>query len=303
MLSFLKKLTETLLSFLFILKDSKFSTKVKSISGRSGQVIVLGNGPSFRADVEQYSSFFQDKDIICVNNFANSPYYETLKPYMYLFLDNMYWHKEILSEVEAQIMATFEFVNNKTSWPVILLFPFQARGSERLKVFTNPNIQTLFFNHTPVSGFIGIRHWLYKRNLGMPKAQNVLIAALFVGINMGYKKIYLFGADHSWHQTIELNSKNMVCFRDSHFYDNDDAHLIPFYKGYANQDTFTMQELFDAFATMFRGYDMLQVYAQSLGCKIYNFSSKTFVDAFERIKPEQLQSFLTSETLLKKANN
>jgi hypothetical protein len=137
----------------------------------------------------------------------------------------------------------------------------------------------------------------------MPKAQNVLIAALFVAINMSYKKIYLFGADHSWHETIELNSKNIVCFRDAHFYDNDDAHLIPFYKGYANQDTFTMQELFDAFATMFRGYDMLQVYARSLGCKIYNLSSKTFVDAFERIKPDQLQSLFAADASLKRAKD
>jgi hypothetical protein len=51
-----------------------------------------------------------------------------------------------------------------------------------------------------------------------------------------------------------------------------------------------MQELFEAFATMFRGYDMLQVYAKSVGCKIYNASSKTFVDAFERVKPEQIIS-------------
>jgi hypothetical protein len=257
--------------------------------------VVLGNGPSFRTDLENHSEFFKDKDVICVNNFVNSPYYEVLKPHIYLFLDNMYWHREIIGEVEQQILTTFQTLNIKTQWPITLLFPFQAKGSDRLKLFTNPHVQIIFFNHTPVSGFVNIRHWLYARNLGMPKAQNVLIAAIFIGVNLGYKKMYLFGADHSWHQTIELNSKNIVCFRDTHFYDNDDTHLTPFYKGYANQETFSMQELFEAFAAMFRGYDMLQLYAKSVGCKIYNASSKTFVDAFERVKPAQLSSSFTLE--------
>jgi hypothetical protein len=119
----------------------------------------------------------------------------------------------------------------------------------------------------------------------MPQSQNVLVAAIFLGINMSFKKIYVFGADHSWHEHLHVNEENILCLKHIHFYENEEnVSFVPFYKGAHLKETFSVAEIFATWAKVFNGYSALNHYANSRGCKIYNASEVSFIDAFERIK-------------------
>jgi len=282
MLNFVKSLAETILSFYFILKLSNFKIEIKKIKKRYQEIIVLGNGPSLKKDLQENRVSFENCDTLCVNNFAASELYVLIKPSIYVFMDSVYWENAILEDMRQQVEATFKQITDKTDWPLTIFFPYQAKGAKRLKLLNNSMIQIIYVNAVPVTGFQAVRVFFYKRNLGMPPAQNVMVAALYIALNLGYKKLFLLGADHSWHKNLELDAKNTVCFIDHHFYDKEEATLIPVYKGTADNSTFTMRELFSAMALMFKGYEMIEQYACSLQSKIYNLSSITYIDAFER---------------------
>ena len=109
-----------------------------------------------------------------------------------------------------------------------------------------------------------------------------MVAAIFLAINLGYARIYLHGADHSWHEDLVLNEENIVCIKDRHFYDKGEVALTPWRIGDKNGTTWKMHEILMALSKKFQGYHVLAEYASYRKAKIYNASKKTYIDAFER---------------------
>jgi hypothetical protein len=226
---------------------------------------------------------------MCVNDFAESDLFEVIKPCYYVFLDPDYWRQESLPELILQRERVFDRIKLKTSWSLTILLPIIAKSAIKwVDIFrSNKYIKIEYFNNTPLTGFEFILHPLFKYNLGMPPAQNVLVAGIFLAMNIGYKIIYIFGADHSWHEDIVINEDNVLCYKNKHFYDKNDAMLIPWQKGDNSGATWKMHEILMALAKMFEGYQSLEYYSKYKYIKIYNASNKTSIDAFERyIIPE-----------------
>ena len=115
----------------------------------------------------------------------------------------------------------------------------------------------------------------------MPQAQNVLVAALFLGMRLGFKNIALLGADHSWHESLVLDENNQVCVRYGYF-DNRTPKLAPFTIDGSTGNIFTMGKIFLAIGRMFESYQDIEMYSRHLGVKITNLSSMTCIDAFKR---------------------
>jgi hypothetical protein len=278
--SFLTRSFNTLLSLGKIMLRSK--TGVKLPHADASDCIVLGNGPSLKESLIKYPDFFKKHKLVCVNSFSITPEYTTLKPSYYVMLDPGLW----LGGHETG-KKTFEAIQNSTTWNITLFIPATASG---VPVFSeispiNKNINVVFFNYTVYTGFRGIGNWFYKNNLAMPQSQNVLVASLFLSVNMGFKNVYLFGADHTWHQTLHVNDDNILCFRDVHFYENEEkVSYRPFYKGAHLKETFSVAEIFATWAKVFSGYFALNNYAETKNCTIYNASEISFIDAFKRIK-------------------
>jgi hypothetical protein len=119
----------------------------------------------------------------------------------------------------------------------------------------------------------------------MPQSQNVMVASIFLSLNIGFKNTYIVGADHSWHQTLHLDDTNILCIKDTHFYEDEEkVKYRPFNKGTHLKETFKLHEIFTAWAKVFYGYIALEEYSKYKNCKIYNASEVTFIDAFERKK-------------------
>lgn len=101
-------------------------------------------------------------------------------------------------------------------------------------------------------------------------------------MNLNFKKIFLIGVDHSWHEDVILDEDNILYTKNQHFYDKEIQKLMPFVFDMKTGVTAKMHEFFYSFYLVFRGHILLEKYSKILGSKIYNFSKKTFVDAYER---------------------
>jgi hypothetical protein len=254
------------------------------------EICILGNGPSLAENMMNDRKFISARDSMCVNNFVESDRFEEIKPRYYLLLDPDYWRKESLQELIELRERIYAQINLKTTWSLTLLLPRDARYAlDWNKIFgSNQHINIAYFNSTPLSGYEFVIHWLFKYNFGMPPAQNVLVAAIFVAINIGYNNVYLFGADHSWHEDIVVNKDNIVCYKNKHFYDKYEAELIPWQKGDNSGATWKMHEILMALAKMFQGYQSLEQYSKSKNIHIYNASTITNIDAFDRYNTQEV---------------
>jgi hypothetical protein len=257
---------------------------------------VLGNGPSLDVDLSQGLDLFCSNDTFCVNQFAESDLYKKIQPNYYIIADPGYWKKNVSDNNVAIRNRLIQNVLEKTTWPIKFLVPFQAKDLFETVFKEKPNIQVVCYNNVPLSGANIVINKLFDFGLGNPRAQNVLIPALFYAIRYGYQKIILLGADHSWHETVVLDDDNRVCMRDKHFY-NKEAKLTPWSMGGQDGKLFTMDSLFLALSRMFAGYWKIQDYATYRGVQIYNASSVTYVDAFKRIHHTDVAKVLTNSAV------
>lgn len=97
---------------------------------------------------------------------------------------------------------------------------------------------------------------------------------------MGYEKIHLIGADHSWLKDLWVDENNLVMLRQKHFYDETTAKANPMYK--KGQDTRKLHEVLQKFVISFEAYFTLEKFATKKGQKIINLTPGSFIDAFER---------------------
>ncbi|WP_459816514.1 6-hydroxymethylpterin diphosphokinase MptE-like protein [Geotalea toluenoxydans] len=245
---------------------------------------VLGNGPSLNHNLINNIDFITSRVSICVNDFISSDFFYTIKPSYYLLLDPAYWRHDSISEYIEIRNSIFNRLNQNVDWCLTIIIP--SIGKKELdweSIFDqNKNLKVAFINTTPISGYECVRHFLYKYQFGMPHAQNVLVAALFIGINLGFKNIFLLGADHSWHEELFVNNDNVACMKDRHFYDNGEVKGVPFPMYHDSSEIPKLHIIFDAFAKMFEGYHYIENYANYRGVQIYNASNKSYIDAFKR---------------------
>jgi hypothetical protein len=276
---FINQIVNTALSILKVVVQSKFGKKLPQ--AKSLKCIVLANGPSLNQSIEKNLTHFIETPLICVNTFAVTDLFVKLKPTYYIMLDPFFWEKK-----NETVIDTFKSLELKTIWQLYLFIPQHAVNEE---VFINlknknKNIHIVTFNYTVFKGFPIISHWFYRNNLAMPQSLNVTIAALFIGINLGFKEIKLVGADHTWHKNLYMSNENILHNKVTHFYENDsEVKYVPFYKGgHIEKGTQKAHEFFDIWSRTFYAYVLINNYAISRNCNIYNASEISFIDAFKR---------------------
>jgi len=246
--------------------------------------VVFGNGPSLKKTLREDADKLSSKQKICVNSFVLSDDFERFKPELYIFSDPYYYAKDNSLAMERELQKVIRTLKKKTRWKMTVFLPAMARTwSPFLNLSrTNKNITLGYFNITTVSCFRRLRYYFYRKNLAMPPAQNVLVAALYLLLQLGFKRIYLVGADHDWFEKVAVGQDNRVYRKDPHFYDNAPRPLIPLYQDIEQTRTFTMAEMHLSAALAYQAYAELDDYAKSLGARIYNASGKSYIDAFER---------------------
>lgn len=268
-----KQITDT---FASIIRVILFSRPVGAFPFRkSDNCFVLGNGPSLIDGLDFLKKNNGDFDLFCVNMFSNSPSYSQLKPGNYLLLDNAFINPN--HELAAKAIQK---IASDTNWPLNLFVPNKFKKSNYFKevIAKKTNIKVFYINYVIFESFDWLRFWVFRKNIAMPQCQNVLVALTFQCINLAYKNVYLLGADHSWHENIRLNERNELNFIDTHFYGEKNINT----KKTSEKSYLATQFL--SLHKAFKGYEVLVRYAKNRGVNIYNASTKSYIDVFEKIK-------------------
>lgn len=233
---------------------------------------ILANGPSLKDAFDNREVILDNVDIFCVNMFAQWELFWNIKPRFYFLSDGQFFNPtedRCRQQVEVLIDAF-----NRIEWEMYLCIPAGCFNGGILKQINNNHIKILRWNTTTFEGFDCICHFLFKRNLAMPRCQTVTNAALMAAINLSYKNVYLYGADHSWTKDLRVDDNNIVCYGDRHVYDTSLSEI---------KLDYSIATLLIDYANMFKSHIAIQKYSNKMGVKIWNCTKNSFIDAYKRM--------------------
>lgn len=288
----LKNIAESGKALLKVLLFSSFNEKLPQASRK--ECVIIGNGPSVEKIICEREAFLRNSTTIGVNLLPLADAFALIQPNYLVFIGRKFWEYDPQSPEDKPFQEYFHQLQHVTAWPLSLIVPKEAKPRIREMNFTNPHLSFYYFNKNGVEGFDQIIFPMFKKNLCSPRCWNVMIAALFVGINMGYKKLILLGADHSWFENIHVSEKNEVQMRQLHFYDNQQqVKYTPFLHSELRK-TMDMPELAYHFYKVFSMYFTLNRYARYRQAEIINATENSYIDAFRKVPLDTCISLATS---------
>jgi len=281
---------EPLLSTLSAINHRRKSDRIGCARGTHGKsCLLVMNGPSLNASADVLKAREADC-VFSVNYFAESEYFETVRPDFYVFQDSHFWRNDVLDRFKEAREKTFAALNKKTDWPLTIFFPSAcARRQWVSERITNPNIEVKYWN----SGFLrrsrsdfgyqGISPMLFRLWAGewaSPPRDNVLIACLYLAERLGFENIEFIGGDFSFFLEMMVDPENnQVGRRIEHFYGNE---VSPIYLGNTGEVPTTMAHEMLRWHRSFRGLEVLGAYLETRGVRVVNRSAESFIDCFER---------------------
>lgn len=262
-------------------KDSKTLKKI-NFNKVHNKAIVLGNGPSLKNDLDDIASKKDNYDVICVNNFCSSPYYEVFKPVMYVFLDGYFFSDDAHIDWVEQREKTFKIINETTNWPMQIFLPANADESILKDIITNENIQIIKFRVSQfVSENLKLNDFMYATGFFGPYQCNVLIYAIYLAVWARYNIVDIYGADLSFHNDVQVNQiNNKLYMTFKHFNSKDKIEFLR--RGYKKEGNETMFYMLDGQAKTFKAHELIESFSEKLDVKIYNKSSVSLIDAYSR---------------------
>ena len=264
--------------FLMLWKPNTWRVSIGNYNRMHSQLIILGNGPSLNESIKRLENSLEEFDCMAVNGFANTQYYEKIKPNMYVLADPVYFldRTELADNTKEIVNSLEKSLREKTVWKIAIFVPNYGRNSEFVRnIRTNVNISMFYFNmhdhFAPISE--RFRYFLWDRNWIALAGKTVLNTCVNLGIN-------IIGADTSWHEQLRVDQENNKLYTiDKHFYGEK--------KVYVYADSFgKVPERLDrelvAISKALSSYWDLKKYAEKRKIKIYNASSYSNIDAFPR---------------------
>lgn len=259
-----------------VAKVAMQSRRVSFPNPEGDTLVILGNGPSLRTVIDEDAPLLASHPCLAVNFAANAPEFVTLRPRYYVLMDPHFFATPM---ADPNVERLFDNFNRLVSWPMTLFVP--AAQAKRLSGIANPNVTVAPFNPVAAEGFGLFERALYGLRLAMPRPRNVLIPSIMIGIWLGYKRIAIVGADHTWLRTLEVDDDNRVVTVQPHFYaDNasEKARVTSVYRDVR------LHDILLSFHVAFRSYHRIASFARARGVEILNATPGSFIDAFPRIK-------------------
>ena len=268
--SFASRLGQTAKSIVKLLTQRRRATITKADADTSRPLIILANGPSLNQTIAESLPSLQAHPTLAVNFAANAPEFRTLRPRYYVFIDPHFFS----ATDDPNVTRLWDNLA-RVDRPMTLIVPARRR---RL-IPKSVNIDTLTVNDIAVEGFLPLENAAFARGWGMPRPRNVLIPSIMAAIAMGFKEIYLTGADHSWMKTISVNDNNQVVSIQPHFYKDNDKELARVRTDYLHRPLHT---ILDSFRIAFASYHTIARFAATRGIRIVNSTPGSYIDAFPR---------------------
>lgn len=281
---FLRNLYETAFYFAVMAVKENFRNYV----GRAGTVgqprpiaAILGNGPALGHELPHLlaSGALRERDVMAVNYFALDERFETVRPAYYVLSDPMFFRDSALRDRVAEL---YRALNARVTWPMHLYV--QYYNPERFDyraALPNPNIRIIPFHTQVYRGFPTLNFRLFRRGLGSANYGTVVQVCEYIALLLGYRTVELYGVDHTLLDGLTVDEANLLCRRDSHYYDTAPAAPQPIFQKVPPRP-YTMSMYLGEVAELFRGHEILRDYAAWLGLRIVNRTRGSMIDAYER---------------------
>ena len=256
---------------------------INTIKKSSNSLIILGNGPSLKFDLNSNMDYINKYDCMAVNHFCETEAYLKVKPKFYLLVDPDYFGNFLSYEVELKNKIE-NFINllvNRTTWEMSLILPDYSNNSLFLEsISKNTKIKVFYFcNREYDFKYADFKNW--DLNITTVPSQTCINTCLYLGIFLRYEKIFLIGVDTNWIHEIEVDQKtNQPYLLDEHFYSKRKMVLYKNYK--TKKDVVMLHEQLYNEARVFEYYWDLKKYSEYANVKVYNASKYSMIDAFER---------------------
>lgn len=243
---------------------------------KSNKLCILGNGPSFSI-IEKHLDNLNNVDFLAVNQSINTNLFFKLRPKMFVVVDMIYW----MHPNSEFVIKTYENAQ-KIDWDIEIFLPYNFPSYMKRNFENNPHIRVCRYANNPwepeMKAAQQLKWWLYKRGLLSPNGSNVSLAAIYTAILNGYKRIYLFGVEHSWMRDVKVNDNNEVVLVDRHYY-GDTEHVWVDYEG----KPIKLVDFLSSQLCTFQMHMNLRCFADYLGdVKIINCTEGSYIDAYER---------------------
>ncbi len=239
----------------------------------SRTIVIMGNGPSLARTIADNRGLLAETAGMAVNFAAISPEFAELKPGYYILADPLFFSDSTDGNMPALRRAL-----GAVDWPLTLFVPADRRKYvARLGLSKHITVRT--FNAVGIEGFGTLCRSAFRHRLAMPRPRNVLIPAIMVAIGMGFKKIVLVGADHSWLEGLSVTDDNEVVSVQRHFYADsgkEEERIRHEYRGYHIHD------IVGSMAVAFKSYHDIANFAARQGVDIVNATPRSYIDAFRR---------------------
>lgn len=269
------------ISIIRILIHSKFFIHYPKLRVLNNSAFVLGNGPSLKIFLDKNANFLKSQNVLVVNDFCFSEYFTIIKPEAYIIVDSVYWESKVPDDMFILRQKMQDTLINNVSWNIYFFVPVHVYKTGYFQNLYHSNlfINIYPFNVTPFSGPKFITYLVYDKLLAKPLTNNVIGSAVFLALHMSLKTIYLFGVEHSWSRNLFVDDHNRTCIRNEHFYSKD-QQAVEWLR--CNAEPYQINQALYDIAAMLSGYREINDYAKNKDVTIYNCTSDSFIDAFER---------------------
>ena len=232
------------------------------------RVAILGNGPSL---AKELPSLIEHRDECFVE----------LKPAYYILSDPMFFRQ---TAMQSRVDALYSLLAERVTWPMTLYVQhYNPEKFDYRAALPNENIRIVPFHTTLYEGFRSVRHWLFDRGLGSANYGTVVQVGEYVALQLGYKRLELYGVDHTLLDGLVVDDENRLCRRDSHYYDTEPVEPKPIMKK-VPAEPYSVAEYLAETAQLFRGHEILRDYADSIGAEIINCTKGSLIDAYHRVQ-------------------
>jgi len=261
--------------------------KPRHANGRS--CLLIMNGPSLTENEGWLKSRATDA-AVAVNHFADSEYFERVRPEIYVIQDSYFWQRDVTQAYQEKRDGTFKALKEKTDWRLKVFLPNRCdRKSWMRDQLDNPNINVRFWNANFIQRRRGeggllstsrVLFRLWKSELAAPPPDNVLVAALYLSERLGFSTMDIIGADFSFFREMQVDQQtNLVGRNVAHFYGEE---FRPISKGKTGEHPTSMAHEMLRWHRAFRSLEVISAYLRKQGIEVSNRSAHSYIDCFPR---------------------
>lgn len=249
----------------------------KNIGNENTPLLILGNGPSLKNEETKIANCRSRVRLLTLNQFYKAELFRQWKPDIHLLQANEYWADDVGIKYKKLQEETIESLS-KVDWKLQLYLPQLAKNKRFVKRMSqNSNLIISYFNQVPVDGSPKLNHYLWNLGLATPRIHNTLVAALYLGIMLEFKCVFLFGTDHDWHKHISLDGNKLRNSYEHAYWRNNSSTLEKL-----NGNEFLLHEQFRKLYLTFKGYHDLKPFINKKGVQVINTNTQSFIDAFQK---------------------